>query len=148
MTPRLLPLAALLVLALSACDTFERRSQEKAAVFAALTPEQRDKLAHGSIEIGHTPDMVYIALGTPDEKRETTTAQGRETTWTYYSYHRDYEGQARTGYHRILVFDPATKRYTVFLDPIYTDVYSDRFEEFITVLFRDDRVVQIEQPKR
>lgn len=146
LSPRL-PLVLLLAALLGGCNTFERRSQEKASTFAALTPAARDKLKHGVIELGNTPDMVYIALGEPDEKRESASAQGRRTTWIYHSYHEDYAGNVRTGVHRILLYDRAAKRYVVYYEPIYTDVYQERVEESIRVKFQDNKVVEIEQPK-
>src|SRR5688572_18440159 len=115
---RFLFLPILLFAALAAgCSTFEKRSQEKAATFESLTPEEREKLKRGVIEIGNNPDMVYIALGRPDQTRETSTAEGRETIWIYNTYHREYEGQFHSGYRRILLYDPVRKRYTVFYDP-------------------------------
>ena len=136
-----------LLFALASCDTFDRRSKEKASTFESLSPAAREKLKRGVIEIGNTPDMVYIALGAPDEKHETTTASTHETTWVYNSYHQEYEGNVRSGYHRMLVFDPVTRRYAVFYEPIYTDIYSEHAEENIRIKFRDERVVEIEQPK-
>ena len=137
--------ASLLILA--GCDTFERRSQEKAGTFTSLSPDAQEKLKRGVIEIGNTPDMVYIALGAPDEKHDKTTAKGHTTTWVYNSYHQEYEGNVQTGYHRMLVYDPVRKRYAVFYEPVYTDVYSEHEEEHIRIKFQDDGVVEIEQPK-
>jgi hypothetical protein len=144
--PFLLSLATL-SLVLAGCDTFDKRSQERASTFETLGPEEREKLRRGVIEIGNTPDMVYIALGRPDETKETATAEGRETVWIYNTYHQEYEGNIRTGYRRILVFDPGRKRYVVFYEPTYTDVFSHHEEENIRIVFRNDRVVMIEQPK-
>ena len=138
---------AALALTLAGCDTFDKRSKEKASTFEALAPEEREKLRRGVIEVGNTPDMVYIALGRPDEARETTTAEGRESTWIYNTYHQEYEGNINTGYRRILLYDPVLKRYTVFYEPVYTDVYSHHEEEHIRVVFRNGRVAIIEQPK-
>jgi hypothetical protein len=138
----------LLAVAFAGCDTFDRRAQEKASTFEALTPEEREKLRRGVIEIGNTPDMVYIALGRPDETRETTKEDGRETVWTYNTYYQEYEGNIRTGYRRHLVFDPARKRYLVYYEPTYTDVYSHHEEEHIRVIFKNDKVTVIEQPAR
>jgi hypothetical protein len=140
-------LVAAAVLAVSGCNTFERRSQEKSSTFASLSPDAKEKLKHGVIEIGNTPDMVYIALGEPDERHEKTTANGHETTWVYNSYHQEYEGNVHTGYHRMLVFDPASKRYVVFYEPVFTELYSEHTEENIRIKFTNDRVVEIEQPK-
>lgn len=137
----------LVCLGLTGCDTFDRRSQEKASTFASLAPEEREKLRRGVIEVGNTPDMVYIALGRPDEKRDKTTAEGKETTWVYNSYHREYEGNIHSGYRRILVFDPVRKRYTVYFEPVYTDIYSEHTEENIRITFLNDKVNSIEQPK-
>jgi len=136
-----------LALVLAGCDTFDRRSQEKASTFESLAPEEREKLRRGVIEVGNTPDMVYIALGRPDEKRDTVTAEGRETVWIYNTYHREYEGNIHSGYRRILVYDPVRKRYVVFFEPVYTDVYSEHTNEHIRITFKDDRVAIIEQPK-
>lgn len=144
----LLLAATLLVVVLAGCDTFEHRAQQKAATFASLTPEQREKLKHGVIGLGDTTDMVYIALGAPDEKEEKTTATGRESDWIYNVYHEEYAGNVVSGYHRVLVYDPARKRYAVYIDPIHTDVYQETEEEYIRVSFQDDRVVAIEQPKQ
>ena len=139
--------AALFVVVLAGCDTFEHRSQEKAATFESLAPAEREKLKRGVIEIGNTPEMVYIALGRPDEKHESTTAGGRATVWTYNSYHQEYEGNVRAGYRRVLVWDPQRRRYFVFFDPVYTDLYSEHTEENIRIKFQDGHVIEIEQPK-
>lgn len=135
------------VLLLSACDTFERRSHEKAATFERLSPEERAKLKRGEIEIGNTPEMVYIALGRPDKQHESTTPKGHEMVWTYNTYHQEYEGNVHTGYRRVVVWDPGIKRYVVFFDPVYADVYSEHSEENIRIKFRDGKVVEVEQPK-
>ena len=132
-------LLPLLILALAGCSTFERRSEEKASTFAALSPEEREKLRRGVIEIGNSPDMVYIALGKPDETRETATPEGRETVWIYDRRLKEYEVN-RGGLR-------GRKRYVVFFEPVYTDVFSNHTEENIRIVFRDDRVVLIEQPK-
>ncbi|HVU22872.1 MAG TPA: hypothetical protein VHE13_02030 [Opitutus sp.] len=144
---RLFLVLAALAVTLAGCDTFEHRAQQKAATFAALTPEQREQLKHGVIALGDTPDMVYIALGAPDEKEEKTTAKGAESDWIFYSYHEEYAGNVVSGYHRVLVFDPVRKRYAVYFDPIHTDVYQQTEEEYIRVTFRGGHVVAIEQPK-
>ncbi|MEO7598838.1 MAG: hypothetical protein ABIV50_07895 [Opitutus sp.] len=147
MKSALLVSLSLITLALAGCDTFDRRSKEKASTFASLAPEEREKLRRGMIEVGNSPDMVYIALGRPDERRDTTTAQGKETIWIYNSYHEEYEGNMHSGYRRILVYDPVRNRYSVFFEPVYTEVYSEHTEEHIRITFENDQVTVIEQPK-
>ena len=138
----------LLAVALTGCDTFQHRAQQKAATFASLTPAQREKLKRGVIGLGDTPDMVYIALGAPDEKQEKTTAKGRETDWIYNTYHEEYAGNYFAGFHRTLVYDPVHKRWVVFFEPVHTDVFQQTEEENIRVTFRAGHVVAIEQPER
>lgn len=144
----LLPVLTLLaVLVTAGCDTFDRRSQQKADTFAALSPEEREKLKRGVIELGNSPDMVYIALGRPDERHEQTTTEGQELTWVYNSYHQEFAGTLHTGYRRVVLLDPGTRRYYVYFEPVYADVYQDHLEERIRIKFRDAKVVEIEQPK-
>lgn len=140
-------LAFLATLLLFGCDTFNRRAQEKASTFERLSPEEREKLKRGEIAVGNSPDMVYIALGRPDAKRESSTAQGHEMVWTYNTYHREFEGNVHTGYRRFVVWNPQIKRYVVFYQPVYADVYSEHEEENIRVKFVDGKVTEIEQPK-
>jgi hypothetical protein len=143
----LLIAVSLLMLPLSGCNTFNQRAEEKAATFDSLDPQAREKLKHGVIEIGNTPDMVYIALGRPDEKRAKATDHGQEQTWIYNSYQQDYAGTVHTGYHRVLIYDRRSRRYFVYFEPVYANVYSEHAEENIRIVFRDDKVVSIEQPK-
>ncbi|MBS0633585.1 MAG: hypothetical protein JSS11_16870 [Verrucomicrobia bacterium] len=145
--PLLLLSAVLALAALSGCDTFESRAKKKPEVLAALDPAAREKLRRGIIEIGNTTDMVYLALGQPDDEYETTSARGKEKTWIFNSYQQDYAGTVQTGYHRMLVYDPATKGYIVYFEPVYNNVYTERIEERIRITFQDGKVTVIEQPK-
>ena len=148
MKPLLLPALALAAALLAGCDTFERRAQEKSAAFATLTPAQRAQLKQGSINIGDTTDMVYIALGEPDEKRETATAAGRRTVWIYHSYYRENVGVVTGAYRRDLVYDRATRRYVLVYAPLPPATIDDVVtEEVIRVTFRDGKVAEIEKPK-
>jgi len=77
------------LLALAAClsnpaSTVEGRIQEKSAVFAALPAEKQKKLREGVVEIGDTANMVYVALGRPDQA--AVTADGTIGIWTYERY--------------------------------------------------------------
>lgn len=146
MNMRLLLMAAGL-LALAGCSTFERRVAEKAAVFAALTPAQQDNLRKGVVELGYTPDMVYIALGPPDSKRETITARRREETWIYRSFSSDYVGDRIVGYQRYVAYDPKTKTMLAYSEPVRQSVYRDHSEDRIRITFRDSKVAVIEQVK-
>jgi len=72
------------------CDTTNgtaARIQEKSAVFATLTPEQKKNIEEGVIEYGYTTDMVYMALGKPSKVREKTAPEGTVLMWTFHNYY-------------------------------------------------------------
>jgi hypothetical protein len=141
------PLLLALVLAGAGCRTFESRAQEKAAVFQALDPQTQNRLRTGIIAVGDTTDMVYIALGRPDEIRELRNADGSTQAWIYNNYYSRFEGTATVGYRRDLVYDPGAKTYRAYLEPVRQDVYSSHKEERFRVTFKEGRVSVIEQKK-
>lgn len=82
--------ALLAVIALVGCDASSgaaARIQEKSAVFAQLTPEQKHRIEAGSIERGYTTDMVYMALGKPSKVKEKTSPEGTVVMWTYNNFY-------------------------------------------------------------
>lgn len=74
--------AGLLVLWV-ACAGVDSRIASRRELFDSYPPEVQANLRHGVIEPGYTPEMVEIALGSPDEKRELTTEQATGEIWTY-----------------------------------------------------------------
>lgn len=148
-THALRPLSLLLLALLFAgCSTIDSRIREKSPVFAALDASTQDKIRLGRVEVGFTTDLVYIALGTPDERLSKTSAASTDETWIYNSYHQDYLGSAHTGYRRYVVIDPRSKQPVVFYEPVYTQIYQDRIEERIRIVFKAGKVEAIEQVKR
>lgn len=81
MKPR--PASVLLFAAalLAGCSTYESRLQERASAIASATPAQRQAMDAGRVEVGFTPDMVYVVLGKP-ASIERDDATGEET-WVY-----------------------------------------------------------------
>ena len=140
-------LISLLLLGLAGCSTFEKRSEEKSAVFAALDTEAQEKLSQGIVEIGYSPDMVYIALGSPDSKSEHTTAEKTDLVWIYSAYYSEYRGTSNVGYRRMVHYDPKTKSHIVYYEPVQVDHYEERVEDRIRVTFRDGKVAVIEKAK-
>jgi hypothetical protein len=132
---------------LAGCSTFERRAEEKSATFNQLDDATRQRLKERDITIGDTQDMVYIALGVPDEKRDRISMDGSETTWIYNAYWQEYQGQALVGYRRHVVFDPGSRRYRVYYTPVEQSVYAEREEERIRVTFNSGKVTSVEQVK-
>jgi len=73
-----------LLLAVSGCNTIDHRIHEKPDVFNQLDPKAQAEIRQGRVEVGYTPDMVYIALGKPDK------IDGN--TWYYKLYFEEGDG--------------------------------------------------------
>lgn len=146
--PILLCLAAACALLLGACNSFESRRDEKSYVFDNLDPATQQRLKDGEIRVGDTFDMVYIALGVPDEKRQKSTSKGSQTVWIYASYQSEYRGEAFAGYRRYVVYDRLTHAYRVYHQPVTQSVYEDRVDERFRVTFENGKVTEIETAER
>jgi hypothetical protein len=143
--PILLGVAALL----GACSTINTRINERSAVFNQLDPNTQAKISHGDIDIGFTPDMVYMALGNPDVRREAVTTDGQTETWVYRSYYGDEVSAfgGWHGYHRWYAFNPYGRFYRVYWEPVYYDAFPQVAEDDIRVTFRNGRVIMIDQAR-
>jgi hypothetical protein len=82
--------ALLATILLAGCDATSgvtARIQEKSAVFAQLTPDQKKNIEEGAIEYGYTTDMVYMALGKPTKVKEKAAPEGTVLMWTFNNYY-------------------------------------------------------------
>ena len=79
--------AAMLLAGCDATSGTAARIQEKSALYAQLTPEQKKNIEEGAIEHGYTMDMVYMALGKPSKSREKAAPEGTVVMWTYNNYY-------------------------------------------------------------
>ena len=140
-------LIAAALFGLAGCNTFERRSEKKADVFATLPPETKARLENKDIQLGDTFDMVYIALGNPDEKQQTTTATGETITWVYNRYWQEYQGQVYGGSIPRSYADPKTGAVSTYLEPISRPVYTERRQPVMKIVFTDGKVSVVEQAK-
>ena len=134
-------------LLLGGCSTIPSRIEEKSALFAALDAETQNKIKQGRVDVGYSTDLVYIALGTPDERLTKTNQTGTTETWIYNSYRQEYLGTAHTGYRQYVVIDPKTRQAIVTYEPVYSSVYRDRIDERIRINFKAHQVESIEQVK-
>lgn len=128
---------------LAGCSTFSSRVEERRATFAALSHDDQIRLKAGTINVGDTPDMVYLALGKPDEKRINKTAAGNEEAWIYRLYSQEYRGEA---YYRWLPYHAwGGRRARYFYGPISEPVYESVERELARVVFRDGKVSLVSQ---
>jgi hypothetical protein len=132
---------------LAGCNTFDSRSKEKAATFSTLDEATRERLKDRGLRVNDTFDMVYIALGAPDEKREVLRRSGTETTWVYNAYWQEYRGTVVVGYRRFTVYNEKTKTYHVIYQPVREALYAPRVEERLRISFEDGLVSAIEEAK-
>ena len=64
-------------------STIQTRQQERAAAYAALTPEQRALVDRGQITSGMAQDAVYVAWGHPSQVLKGESGGNSTTTWVY-----------------------------------------------------------------
>jgi hypothetical protein len=103
-------LAGIALVMLAGCSTINSRIKENAAVFDSLPADVQEKISQGIVEVGYTPDIVYIAMGNPHEKRSSRSADRNKSTWIYNVYFQDWVGRVQLGYRRVVVYDEKTKR--------------------------------------
>jgi hypothetical protein len=77
-------LLACLLLTGCATSSVESRRRERAAGFAALSPEFQTLVNDGQIRRGMTQDAVYIAWGKPAQILQREDHQGVVTIWLYH----------------------------------------------------------------
>lgn len=144
----LISLAFLGLLLFSAgCQTVETRIKEKPAVFAGLDKTTQDMIKQGVIGIGYTEDMVYLAVGSPDQIRESVTTSTRTLIWIYNSYTSYYDGAYMMGYYGYGYPYPYYRPYAYYFAPPFGAGYRTEKEERIRVTFNDGKVTTIDQVK-
>ena len=141
--PALVSLLALLVF--GGCQTVDTRIKEKPAVFAALDKTTQDMIKQGVIGIGYTEDMVYLAIGGPDQIRESVTTTSRTLIWIYNSYTSYYDGAYMMGYYGYGYPYPYYRPYSYYYGAPWGGGYHTEKEERIRVTFNAGRVSAIDQ---
>jgi len=140
--------SAAVLVTLAGCDTFDSRAKEKSATYDTLSQKTQQRLEKGKINVGDTPDMVYIALGNPDEKRERSTNNSDHTIWIYKTYIEEYAGTVWGGYRRVIGPGFGGRGYVIYQEPITQDLYRDHVDEIIRVTFTGGKVTTVDQVKR
>ncbi len=77
-------LAAWCLLGLIGCaGTPSDRVAKKQALYDGWPVAVQAKVKAGQVDVGFTPDQVWVALGEPDRKYTRTTAKGTAEIWAY-----------------------------------------------------------------
>jgi hypothetical protein len=124
---------------LSGCATPENRISKNPEIFARLTPEQQQLIKEGKVGIGFDPAMVKLALGDPDRLRTRTDSHGVSEIWSYVTYEGDDGMLLYRGYYHRYYYGGGAPFY-----PYYLGYPTRREHEHFRVVFRDDRVISIE----
>jgi hypothetical protein len=76
-------LVAVVLLAGLACSTTGSRIAEHQEAFDAWPEHVQQNLRNGVIELGYTPEMVYVALGEPSRRVDVVTGEVAAQVWTW-----------------------------------------------------------------
>lgn len=79
------------VMAAGCVSTPERRIAKHPELFAGFAPEVQARIRRGEIDVGFTPDMVRLALGSPSQVLTRKTAAGTTEVWNYTAFRYDTE---------------------------------------------------------
>ena len=137
-------LALLTGVFLAGCASPETRIRQNPAAFDRATPAQQELIKQGKVDIGFDMELVELALGVPDRTRERLDAKGKEIIWSYVNYEDAdgvflYRGWYHRGFYRGYWGGP-TYAY-------YADFPNRREREHFRVVFKDNKVIEIEQEK-
>ena len=133
-------LVALPLLLLAGCATTpQSRIEKNPTAFAALSPEQQQKVQGGGVSVGFDAAAVELALGKPDRIVERETAEGATQAWVYYTvvadnYSPGFCGSAFPYY-----------GYAYHCRPVV--VSPTQYEERTRVIFKDGKVVSVERAR-
>lgn len=77
---------------LAACSTPESRIEKNPAAYASFPPDVQASVKQGKISIGYTPDMVFVAWGKPDNKKQIIEANVKKDLWIYLGSRQEFDG--------------------------------------------------------
>jgi hypothetical protein len=142
-------------LLLAGCSTPDTRIRANPEVFNRLSAEEQDLIREGRVAIGFDQEMVRLAVGDPDRVWTRTDQDGASESWSYTTYEtHDGFPLYRGFYHRY--YHPyygglRSRYYGGFAHgyyPYYLSYPGRQDREVFKVLFKDGRVVAIEQESR
>ena len=90
---RTLATLPLLLLLAGCASTPEKRIQQNQTLFDTLPADAQIRIRGGQIDIGFSPDMVRLALGTPHRTLTRRSPAGESDVWLYLDVVRRYERQ-------------------------------------------------------
>ena len=137
------------MLVLAGCSTPESRIAKNPEIFNRLTQEEQNLIREGKVAIGFDQEMVRLAVGEPDRIWTRTDAEGSSESWSYTTYETaDGFPLYRGFYHRYYGGWGRPWGYGHAYYPYYLSYPSRRDREVFKVVFKEGRVISIEQETR
>jgi hypothetical protein len=140
MHPTLSLIAAAALLITTGCAT--NRAPTTAT---RLEPDIKAKVDKGVVEPGFTPEMVFLALGKPNEPAESLADATTNGTWVYRDIQRNDRLLVKAGYRRRVVSDPKKNTDVIVNEPIDPKALPNLPARSLHVTFRDGRVIEIQR---
>jgi hypothetical protein len=131
-----LPFLLLAALAMAGCSTVDSRMAKAQPQFDSWPPAVQQKVRAQQVDIGFTPEQVFVALGEPDRKYTRTTAQGMAEVWAY----RDHRPTFSFG----LGFGAAGGS-SAYGAGVGVTTGGDRYDDVLRVIFTDGIVTALER---
>ena len=136
--------AAVIALVGAGCSTPETRIRENPEIFNRLSTQEQELIRQGRVAIGFDQEMVKLAVGEPDRVWSRVDAEGATESWSYTTYESaDGFPLYRGFYHRHYYRGWGDPFY-----PYYLSYPSRREREVFKVVFKEGRVISIEQESR
>jgi hypothetical protein len=123
------------------CATPAYRIRKNPDLFASFPPEVQENVREGRVEVGYSPEMVYIALGRPSRVYSRQTEAGHTIIWAYSSH---YHTSNWRPVERVHVYrDKSGRRYyTTAVDWVDVGGYTEY--EAVRIEFADNEVTAVE----
>lgn len=125
------------------CDSTEYRIKKHPDRFAALSPDEQYAVENKTLDIGHSPEVVYFIMGEPDRKKRQFKDGKDLEVWVYTRIFTRSEGTHLAGYERRVFYDSKFKVYRVYYVPRYVHTYSEHQEIVSEIEFEDGLVSAI-----
>lgn len=131
---------------LAGCQTVDDRIKENPESFASVDKATQDKIKQGIIDLGFSENLVYLALGSPAQKRQSVSATEKTVTWVYYASSELRTDVLHEGYYRHYYDPNSGDRRCVYIPATFESGLPEK-KARIHVVFKDGKVCMIEQTK-
>lgn len=133
----------LLSLLWAGCNSTEYRIKKHPERFAALSAAEQEAVSNRTLDIGHSPEVVYFIMGEPNQKKVQVKDGAQREVWVYTRIYTRPEGTHLAGYERRVYYDAQAKVYRVYYVPHYIHTYSEHQEIVSEIEFENGAVSAI-----